>query len=178
MCGILWDRPQWWSQYNTYNNFIGQKSYTCLREICGSTAVVYSMNDCWVFPEIWLQRGAGLRWGEEASGQQLGEQLGLAGGHDESSEIAVGADARSKAAAIVCLAGQCWVAVHKALWPGSLALFLLDVPFAGYLVMSSGCSQMSEWGNEWIICGHAKPSQAKVLTGAETCAKRKSTYPR
>jgi hypothetical protein len=59
-------------------------------------------------------------------------------GNDESLEIVVGADAGSKAAAFVCSAGQCWATVHKALCPGSLALFLLDVYSAGYLVMSSG----------------------------------------
>jgi len=44
-------------------------------------------------------------------------------GHGESSQITAGADAGPKAAAAVCSTEQWCAAVHKASWPGGLALF-------------------------------------------------------
>jgi hypothetical protein len=44
-------------------------------------------------------------------------------GNGESSLITADADARPKAAAAVCSAGQWCAAVHKASWPGGLASF-------------------------------------------------------
>jgi hypothetical protein len=70
---ILWDITQCWSQYN---KLYWSGSRTLI--VVGITAQLlwFSVNITGSPQWLWLQLGAGLPWGEEASGQQLGVQQG------------------------------------------------------------------------------------------------------